>query len=359
MELVDDEFFRLQDESLACYPSYFKDIWESMFDKVISTTGGTILFGGAIGSRLYNLNEDNSDLDMFIVYQAPSDCFMSYEKHYVDALKNKDNHQPDYAIYELGSFCQLLLQRDTRAIELIYTASQYPLSDPTLIYYISSEFKLFIQQRILYLSPVLAKKYISEFSGVKGMKKLHSQEKYYQKLLKENNINDAELAKKRLYKGFYIMHRLLYQSRMILILFGFSPEIYKPNFEVFDSLVNIKVDEFTCYFNQGTKERDIMLKIRKGELGLSYENHIEFFEKELIVLQNIIDSLKDDAFQNKKLNDFFEKTIRLMRIKSINDKLTSLDNNYSFNFDTIPLAKSPLKGLLIYYSLNYHYLTLK
>ena len=323
-----DEFFRLIDPSPSFDSSKFSMLWEDLFTKIINETGGKILFGGGIGSRLYNLSEKSSDIDIFVVYQANPKTYMNY-KLQIDFFKSKDNHNPDYTVYELSTFCQLLLNGDTKAIELILVANDNNIkNDPSLIYYVSELFneKIVSECKRFLNIPKIVKKYLSEFNGVKGLKKLQSMNEYLKNLKEKQektNLEEINQLEERIQKGLYINHRLLYQSRLALSQLDIFPPF--PSELETDRLNHFNIahtQPFTCYFKEDTDIRENLLNIRRNKFNCSVEGHFSFLEQEY---QNLISSLHDDENLHPSNDNFVENSIDEMRISYFNEIYSNID----------------------------------
>ena len=78
-----------------------------------------ILFASVAGSRSFNLNMPDSDSDLFGVYVLDSDEVASSIP-----LRSKftviSSHDPDYTLYEVHTFCELLLKGNPKVIEPLF-----------------------------------------------------------------------------------------------------------------------------------------------------------------------------------------------------------------------------------------------
>ena len=280
------------DETFCSNPNNFDTIWQGLKRLIIKNTGGKILYAGALGSRLYNLNLPNSDLDMFLVYQLSYKSYLQL-KSPILWFKNKDNMSPDFTVFELYSFANLLLQSDSRSIESLFTAAaigQNP-AESNPIEEVSEKFsQYFVQNRKSFFSLNIVNKYFSEYTGVKGIKKQKTMIANLQDS-SEDGSNEKEALQARINKGWYILHRLLFQIRQILAKNNVEVEdtAAQGNLQIFSPLTDKKnyLDkaDFYCYLTDENPVRSVLLSIRAGTFPATAQQHILFCDKEANFLQ--------------------------------------------------------------------------
>jgi len=78
---------------------------------------GTLLFARVAGSYGYNLNGPDSDMDFFVVYQAPAEKLLSLRQ----PPETVDGTKPDFAVHEIGKFCRLLLKGNPTIVEALWS----------------------------------------------------------------------------------------------------------------------------------------------------------------------------------------------------------------------------------------------
>ena len=200
----------------------------------------------------------------------------------------------------------------------------------------------------------IAKKYLSEFNGVKGIKKLQSQNMYLQKILtnKEQQKEAQQLAF-RVFKGLYINHRLLYQVRLALATIKVNPSFPSTEHQQMEPLnVRTTQAQFSCYFPDQCPARDALLKIRRNQFGCSVLEHIKFMEEDSRVLQEEIQKLSLDATM-VDLDKFMDQIVINMRKHTLKDaypnlRSYSLGSYSSANLSTVSLPAVPGNLLVLY-----------
>ena len=278
--LVEGEFFRLEKEEWAVEASFFPELWEALFERIRRETAGEILFAVAIGSRMYNLNEVSSDLDMLVVYQFPASRFLEWGCDTTRGFKSKDNHAPDYTVYELTTFYQLLQAGDTRAVESLYLAAQQGAGGESPVYFISPAFQPLIDSRERFFSALCATKYLSELNGIKGLTKLLSQKEDFEQCCGTLSEQDRTAQSDRINKGLYLLHRLVYQSRLCIHVCSNGTQSTN-NFCQGDlESLQIETGGFTCFFESDSRTREFLMKVRRGQSGINFKEHVDYILQE-------------------------------------------------------------------------------
>lgn len=82
---------------------------------------GRLIFGKVWGSRSHNTQKEGSDWDFSGVYLVPTRTLLGIST-WSDKFCSVDGQvKPDYAFYEAGKFCNLLLVGNPGILEMLYT----------------------------------------------------------------------------------------------------------------------------------------------------------------------------------------------------------------------------------------------
>ncbi|XP_046364851.2 uncharacterized protein LOC124141033 [Haliotis rufescens] len=223
------------------------DYWASVVEKVERELGRVHL-ACPFGSQRYNLAGPESDIDVFIVYQADTASLLGFNPP-KQTIKNSDRERCDYTILELHRYCELLCGGDPRCVETLY------MNQSTVIHS-SPQWRQLTQLAPLMHTRQCLDKYLRDAQGSNGVKQ-------YRKWCDENPGHSDLPAK--INKLCYIIIRLLQNARDV-----------------------VKKGPIRVFREEGSEERRVILSVRRGELTASQ------------VLQNIhslqeeIDKGRDD-----------------------------------------------------------------
>ncbi|XP_067655275.1 uncharacterized protein [Haliotis asinina] len=225
------------DEKIARLPPPFlesddnesvKNYWASVVEKVERELGRVHL-ACPFGSQRYNLDGPESDIDVFIVYQADTTSILGFNPP-KQTIKNSDREQCDYTILELHRYCELLCGGDPRCVETLY------LHQSTIIH-CSSQWRQLTQLAPLMLTRQCLDKYLRDAQGSNGVKQ-------YRKWCDENpGCSDLPAKMNKL---CYIIIRLLQNARDV-----------------------VKKGPVHVFREEGSEERNVILSVRRGELTSS------------------------------------------------------------------------------------------
>lgn len=209
---------------------------------------------------------------MLVVVAAPSEDIMSFIP-LIQTKKNPEGFEPDFTLHEVSSFLELLLKGDTRIVESLFQSIHS-------IVYESEEFKFLKQQRLKFLTKQTLHKYLNEIHGPKGFKQL----------LNSNKSPKDEQEKIRLYKKWYVLHRLLHHAKQITL-----------------------GNELEIWMEEANPVRKFLLDIRKGVY--SFEELLKMANKtEMEIQKNLQTSSLPDSSLNEK--PFLEKWLLNIRYQN-------------------------------------------
>ncbi|XP_064602496.1 uncharacterized protein LOC135468271 [Liolophura sinensis] len=212
----------------------FQSTWRSLVEKVERDLG-KVLLACPFGSQRYNLHRADSDMDMFIVYQADTKAVLGLEppKH---TIKNREGESYDYTVHEVHRYCELLTQGDPRCVETLFL-------HPSSITHCSDRWRQFLAHRDLFLHSLCLEKYLRDGLGSKGLKQ-------FEKWMKDQSPHN--LLTPKLSKLVYIILRLLQNAR------------------------DVTLKRLCVYREEESLERQQLLKVRRGEItGLEARQLIE------------------------------------------------------------------------------------
>lgn len=242
-----------------------KTLWDEFLGRVSKNKGG-ILLATLMGSKRYNLGISTSDLDLVVIYLP----FLSDNigmKPQPQTFKQFDNLRPDFSVHSLGHFCNLLIDGDSKSVEILFCHHTIIREAHPTWNQLSSWKSRFVTKRVI-LS------YIAELKGAKGLKKLSK--------LVEDGKDVASIN-----KCAYILMRLILLANRFIAGFHAS---------TLDSVSPI-------WFDTENDDHKLLMKIRNGEIPAgdlqnSILNNFELLESNLAssrlpesVLSNDIDEL--------------------------------------------------------------------
>ena len=244
-------FFKLSDTDSSDLSSAV--LWERLTTHVKDY--GRIMLACPFGSHRYNLHGENSDLDMFVVYIGDTEKCLSFHPPPL-TIKNRTSEQPDFTLYELYRYCELLVTGDPRVVESLFLHSN-------TVHYATNEYHQFVALRRNVLSREVIKKYLGDATGNHGLKKL---------LRWETQATPAN--KDRVYKVLYIVMRLLFHAKQIA-----------------------SGEEIRVFLEDNSEERNFLLAIRRHECSYQVaKDRIELVKTEIdCLLKSDTNSLKDKA----------------------------------------------------------------
>ncbi|KAH3894223.1 uncharacterized protein LOC127862472 [Dreissena polymorpha] len=197
------------------------ETWTCIVSKVQSELG-TVLLACPFGSQRYNLQRPESDLDMFIVYQARTADILGFHPP-KQTIKNRDSEKCDYTIHEVHRFCELLMTGDGRCVETLFL-------DQSTIVRSTPEWHVLTQGRQMFLNRFCLEKYMRDAEGSKGTKLL---ERWCTDHPEATHLSD------KMCKLLYIIIRLLQNAREIVC--NESLTVYRPDGSPMrDELMNIR-----------------------------------------------------------------------------------------------------------------------
>ena len=228
-------------------------LWERLATHVRDY--GRIMLACPFGSHRYNLHKEDSDLDMFVVYIGDTEKCLSFHPPPL-TIKNRTSEQPDFTLYELYRYCELLVAGDPRVVESLFLHSD-------TVHYATNEYHQFVALRRDVLSREVVKKYLGDATGNHGLKKL---------LRWEEQATPAD--KGRVYKVLYIILRLLFHAKQVA-----------------------SGEEIRVFLEENSEEREFLLAIRRHECSYQVaRDRIELVKMEIeTLLKSDKYSLQDTA----------------------------------------------------------------
>lgn len=97
----------------------FEDLFQkfSQQDYIINYVKDNLIFLGISGSYAYNMESDESDLDIVGIFKDNIDMILGYKK--IDQIEYKDNDL-DITIYSLSKALKLIIDQNPNMIELVF-----------------------------------------------------------------------------------------------------------------------------------------------------------------------------------------------------------------------------------------------
>ncbi|GFS24101.1 nucleotidyltransferase [Elysia marginata] len=252
-----------------------RETWQTVITKITKDLGKVHL-ACPFGSQRYNCNVPESDLDIFIVYQAKTTSMLGLDPPQ-QTIKNSHHEEVDYSVLELQRYCELLVKGDAKCVETLF------LSETPIIVTGSSEWRELCSLRNLLLTRQCLEKYMKEINGTTGLKQFQR--------WRDVNPNTEELTSK-LAKLGYIVLRLLQNARDMA-----------------------KSNEMVVFRKESSLEKDELMTVRRGDFTYSkfmevvdrYLQEIERHKEQLIegtqeAKYKIQDWLIECRIQDLKLN---------------------------------------------------------
>eukprot|EP00455_Lapot_gusevi_P013659 TRINITY_DN16704_c0_g1_i2.p1 TRINITY_DN16704_c0_g1~~TRINITY_DN16704_c0_g1_i2.p1 ORF type:complete len:274 (+),score=25.45 TRINITY_DN16704_c0_g1_i2:65-823(+) len=126
---------------------------EEFASRDLLPSGGQMLFSCLTGSRAYNLHHQESDVDVFVVWAAPTRAVLTLQSDLKDSYRNPQDVKPDFNIHEVKQYCRLLTMCDPRAVECLFATHNVGT--------LSTEWQELHAIRHHFLCKILVHKYIS------------------------------------------------------------------------------------------------------------------------------------------------------------------------------------------------------
>lgn len=178
---------------------------------------GRLLMCKIWGSHSHNTQLSTSDVDYLGIYVAPTSKVLS-----MDSPKETiDGKKPDFQVYELKHFCNLLIKGNPNIVEMLFTDRYWYSAMP-------DEWKKLVENRKTLLSRTAVKSYLGYCHG------------QYQRLINDKSLHTT--GGKYNPKWAYHMIRLLYDAQRIAQ--GGEPVVWKEG-----------------------NERDILMSIRREQVS--------------------------------------------------------------------------------------------
>lgn len=194
---VPSTFFSLTEEEERQMIESTSTYWDT-FLSLVRTSIGSVLLATVIGSRRYNLQSPNSDLDLFVISVYPLERFLQYPSP-DQTFKNPENLRPDFTIYSVEYFCRLLLAGDTKVVECLF------LNERVVHFAAASLWNELVANRSVFLTKSVIETYIGEVKGSKGLKQMEK----LAKVVEEGDATATSDERIRFYKKWYIVLRCL------------------------------------------------------------------------------------------------------------------------------------------------------
>lgn len=160
-EEYDSDFERRPDYDRRCLKKA-KSNWDLEWKKVMEKVDkmGKVILACPCGSQRYNCHNAESDMDMFIVYQAPTSALLGF-KPPKTTMQNSEREKNDYTILELRRYLELLLVGDPRCVETLFL-------ERYVMYKGSPEHDKLCEWKKLFLTKLCVEKYIRDATGARG-----------------------------------------------------------------------------------------------------------------------------------------------------------------------------------------------
>lgn len=178
-------------------------LWEKVLAAILSkvtSTMGRVLLACPFGSQRYNCHTDDSDLDMFVVYQSPTKSLLGFNPPQ-STIKSREGEKYDYTILELHRYLELILAGDPRCVETLFL-------DRSCIYRDSFEYRYLCSFKQHLLTKQCVEKYLNDACGAKGLRLMD-------RWVKTGDALQSPMPY-RIGKLFYIMIRLLQNAQDIV-----------------------------------------------------------------------------------------------------------------------------------------------
>ena len=261
-------FFKVSDQESSNTP------WSSLWERLSSHVEdhGRIMLACSFGSHRYNLDTPTSDLDMFVVYIGDTKKCLSFHPP-PTTIKNRTSEQPDFTIYELYRYSELLVSGDPRVVESLFL-------NAGTIHYATNEYYELVKLRDIALSREVVKKYMSDACGGHGLRML-------KQLLGQKTPPNED----KVYKVLYIVLRLLFHARQIVL--GV---------------------EFRVFLDDTSEERKFLIRIRKHEC--SYQDAMDRIESVKKEIEQVMESENCDL-RSKSSQEPIEEWMLSVRLENM------------------------------------------
>ncbi|XP_041367838.1 uncharacterized protein LOC121382323 [Gigantopelta aegis] len=258
--------------------------WQKIVDK-IEVELGRVHLACPFGSQRYNLHRPDSDVDVFIIYQASTKDILGLNPP-KQTIKNSDREGCDYTILELHRYCDLLAGGDPRCVETLF------LHESTIVK-CSQEWRKLQEKSHTFLTRQCLDKYLRDGLGSNGVKQLLR--------WKQEHSERKELPAK-IYKLVYVIIRLLQNARDITQ--GGPLKVYRG------------VD---------TEEHEILMSVRHGQKA---------FDDMWLIVKSLLDEV-----EQQKDNVITDTT----EAKNIAENWLLQQRYYDFSLHSCLLSDDPVK----------------
>eukprot|EP01132_Coremiostelium_polycephalum_P000840 gene840-1047_t len=132
------------DSVIESEPEFYKNFSEKIL-KDRKVKDGEILFFSLAGSHSFNLNIETSDKDYFGVFIGDIDDVLSL----TPPISMLDCHDPDYVMFEVSKFCELILKGNPKLVEPLFSTKYCYKSSQWLNVLYENRMK-FITESVIY-----------------------------------------------------------------------------------------------------------------------------------------------------------------------------------------------------------------
>lgn len=198
-----------------------------------------------VGSHMYGLETEDSDIDVKGIFVLPNDDFLGLK----EPSLVKDHTDPDWAYFEIKKFMNLALKMNPTIIELLWS-NDYMILTPVG--------KMLVDNREIFLSQIARKTYYG----------------YAKSQLERNYRNASNIGEYRLGKHARHIFRLLMQGKELLETGKLRVKVTPEEREYIFSFMNMSTDELYEAFERKKKEFDSITSILPEEPNYEKANEL-------------------------------------------------------------------------------------
>ncbi|RUS87367.1 hypothetical protein EGW08_004909 [Elysia chlorotica] len=254
LQKMPESFFK-DDQNISVLKE--KETWQTVIAKT-SKDLGKVHLACPFGSQRYNCSTPESDLDLFIVYQAKTVDLLGLDPP-KQTIKNSHREDVDYSVLELQRYCELLVRGDAKCVETLF------LSESPVVVAGSPEWRKLCSLRSLLLTGQCLEKYMKEIHGTTGLKQFQR--------WRDSNPETEELTPKLVKLGYIVM-RLLQNARDMALL-----------------------NDIIVFRDESSLEREELMAMRGGEF--TYKKFMEIVCRYLGEIEKHKDQLEAETDKAK------------------------------------------------------------
>lgn len=149
-----------------------ESLWDGFLARLSSV--GDVLYACHTGSRAYGLHTPESDSDLLAIAAFGPRALLCSPRAPRESFRNDDGRKPDFSVLEVRRFCSLLLAGESHSVETLFHPPPTTTAEAQspAVFAAQEVWNALVEMRGAFVTLALAKSYLSELDGPKGLRKL-------------------------------------------------------------------------------------------------------------------------------------------------------------------------------------------